>query len=681
MAKESRLAEIYRQELKTKGLLGAYLSAANERRKERYDIRNILPQSGLTGAAFQKVFGRPYRYGSSSAGQRMGSGAAGSMDTKPMVEKLTRIGIDSRMTAKNTIVLPAMARDFNLVRQNMAKLVKAQGMTPAMKADMFFKRIGERESAYESKFGKESGGLSPTSVNAGTEGTGKKSWLQSILGGIASLFTSKAGLIAGLLGLIGGYFLSDDFKKMVDGLLESIFGPDFKEKLAGIALGITAAYLAFKGAISLLESALGQLSKYILEKITGTPNTPGQTTTPDIPVPDRTGGKPAPKPNTPGGILGGRLGLGLRFLGLAGVIATVGIALNDLYDALVKASEDGRAGPPPTAAEDAAASTPANLTPLIAQRNRRIEEEKLRKDQEAITRLTNSNAELEAMIKAESPNAKAARANIESNNKTIQQIKNRNPRLNENAPSRSSAADTTDDPRKNRSYSPEKVTPMDRKALLDLIASGEAINGSYDSVNTGKIGKILTGLSNMTVAEVMKRQADGEFRAAGRYQIIPSTLNGLVRQGIVKPTDKFDSATQDKLANALIDARLRAAGDDPIKQQLELSKEWAAIANPLTGNSYYAGNGIDKASITSAQVQGVLSGATLVASNNNTGSNVNRASLDNQFASAAYEQMNPIVNVNMPQQTAQVDRGRQEVSAMNPEALLLFLVNAVTDPS
>ena len=65
MAKESRLAEIYRQELKSGGLFGAFVSALGERRKERTDFRRILPQSGITGAAFQKVFGRPYRYGSS----------------------------------------------------------------------------------------------------------------------------------------------------------------------------------------------------------------------------------------------------------------------------------------------------------------------------------------------------------------------------------------------------------------------------------------------------------------------------------------------------------------------------------------------------------------------------------------------------------------------------------------
>ena len=38
---ESRLAEIYRKELKTKGLLGALVSASGARMKEKTDIREI----------------------------------------------------------------------------------------------------------------------------------------------------------------------------------------------------------------------------------------------------------------------------------------------------------------------------------------------------------------------------------------------------------------------------------------------------------------------------------------------------------------------------------------------------------------------------------------------------------------------------------------------------------------
>mgnify|MGYP003350109658 CR=1 FL=1 len=58
MASESRLAEIYRQELKNKGLFSAFISASAARNKEKLDIRNMIPKSGISGAALEKIFGK-----------------------------------------------------------------------------------------------------------------------------------------------------------------------------------------------------------------------------------------------------------------------------------------------------------------------------------------------------------------------------------------------------------------------------------------------------------------------------------------------------------------------------------------------------------------------------------------------------------------------------------------------
>ena len=108
--------------------------------------------------------------------------------------------------------------------------------------------------------------------------------------------------------------------------------------------------------------------------------------------------------------------------------------------------------------------------------------------------------------------------------------------------------------------------------LLDLIASKESsndtVNGGYDSLNTGGsagghvahgsgtgIGKFGRPLTEMTVAEVMDMQARGSLHATGRYQIIGSTLAGLVRQGKASRSDLYDQATQDRLAIALIHRR------------------------------------------------------------------------------------------------------------------------------
>ena len=110
------------------------------------------------------------------------------------------------------------------------------------------------------------------------------------------------------------------------------------------------------------------------------------------------------------------------------------------------------------------------------------------------------------------------------------------------------------------------------QGLLDMIASKESsndtVNGGYDSLNTGGdagghvaigsgtgLGKFGRPLTQMTVAEVMDLQARGVLHATGRYQIIGGTLRGLIQQGKANRTDRYDQATQDKLAIALIHRR------------------------------------------------------------------------------------------------------------------------------
>ena len=94
------------------------------------------------------------------------------------------------------MALPEMARDMNVMRQNMQKLVKLQGGTPARGADMYFKKAGEREASYESQFGKEKLKTSPTLV--GDKKEEKKE------GGILGLLTT---LLAPILA-IGGKIVS-----------------------------------------------------------------------------------------------------------------------------------------------------------------------------------------------------------------------------------------------------------------------------------------------------------------------------------------------------------------------------------------------------------------------------------------------------------------------------------------
>jgi len=278
---ESRLAEIYRKELKTKGLLGALVSASGARMKEKTDIRNILPQTGISGAAFEKMFGKKYRYGGNGNSVRSaGDGGGGSgVDTKPMEEKLTRIGVDMKIMAKNTFVLPAMARDMNLMRMNMQKMVKLSGGTASTKADMFFKRAGDRENQYESQYKKNSS-LTPTSENTESQKGGGfgiiGSLLSGILSGLKSLFSMtlgplliqmlslllKGGLILGVITAIGKYFTDPTFAAAVNKVVTDLWNgitPEFKKQLlvgGSILLGAIAAWKISMFGLGLAMDAL-----------------------------------------------------------------------------------------------------------------------------------------------------------------------------------------------------------------------------------------------------------------------------------------------------------------------------------------------------------------------------------------------------------------------------------------
>ena len=180
--------------------------------------------------------------------------------------------------------------------------------------------------------------------------------------------------------------------------------------------------------------------------------------------------------------------------------------------------------------------------------------------------------------------------------------------------------------------------------LLDLIASGESGKAGYDAANKGKAGDTpggMPGLSNMKVGDVMRLQQEKKLFAAGRYQIIPNTLAGLISGKYgntgVSLNDTFDAATQDKLGQALINKRLQQGGDDPIKQQYALSQEFASIANPYTNSSYYDKVGNNKASIGTSAIQAALTGSpsgTVLASNRSSSGETLAAASGNSFESS-----------------------------------------------
>lgn len=160
---------------------------------------------------------------------------------------------------------------------------------------------------------------------------------------------------------------------------------------------------------------------------------------------------------------------------------------------------------------------------------------------------------------------------------------------------------------------PSAPLPTGVKGLLEQISRGEGTSdeaarkkglaSGYDvSLGYGAYGGgPKKPLSEMTLAEVKEYQkamlADPSNKlkssAVGKYQIISGTLKELQAELGLKETDKFDAATQDKMAQALLKRRgldkYTSGQISAEKFQLGLAQEWASIADPRTGQGYYAG--------------------------------------------------------------------------------------------
>lgn len=150
--------------------------------------------------------------------------------------------------------------------------------------------------------------------------------------------------------------------------------------------------------------------------------------------------------------------------------------------------------------------------------------------------------------------------------------------------------------------------------LLGLIGGIEAPKG-YNQVYGGSKLSTPKPLTQMTVSEVQAWQnqsvrAGSASSAAGRYQIIRGTLGGLVSDGILDPNERFDEAAQDRAAVALMERRgLSQYQNGQITERQfaqNLSQEWASLpvairdkkGRPAKGQSYYAGDGLNKSLTT-----------------------------------------------------------------------------------
>lgn len=187
--------DIYKQELKGKGVLSSLGSAALKRTKERLDPRNMLfGGTGILSATGQKIFGKGYSaINRSPVGKKIAeSGELKSEALNSLLVSSQRQEAQLTIIAKNSMNNNAMARDMNVMRQNMMKLVTLSGGKASRGADMFFKNKDAREAAYESQFSK-------TVTKTATSPTPIVEKKDDGRGGILGLLLTLGGTIVGAI--------------------------------------------------------------------------------------------------------------------------------------------------------------------------------------------------------------------------------------------------------------------------------------------------------------------------------------------------------------------------------------------------------------------------------------------------------------------------------------------------
>ena len=160
--------------------------------------------------------------------------------------------------------------------------------------------------------------------------------------------------------------------------------------------------------------------------------------------------------------------------------------------------------------------------------------------------------------------------------------------------------------------------------LFEIIAGGE---GGYESINRGNAGDSPGGaaayfgknLTDMTVGEVMSLQSQGKVFAVGKYQIIPKTMIGFVRNMNISMNDKFDATTQEKFKDYVVNIKrpevgkyIRGESTNRAEAAQELAREFASVGlsysedGKVRGQSRYADVGNNRASISPEAIEAAL---------------------------------------------------------------------------
>ena len=174
----------------------------------------------------------------------------------------------------------------------------------------------------------------------------------------------------------------------------------------------------------------------------------------------------------------------------------------------------------------------------------------------------------------------------------------------------------------------DKTVPRGAAILLDFIRDtevGRSDRASYDVIYANKQNKLPKPLTSMTYGEIVDAQKawskNHGSSAAGGYQFMRATLQGLANEiTSIKGTDRFEPDLQDRLGYHLL---RRRGYDQFVSGQIgivefgkRLAQEWASFPvlqstkgakrTVARGQSYYAGDGLNKSLVSPERVESVL---------------------------------------------------------------------------
>lgn len=172
----------------------------------------------------------------------------------------------------------------------------------------------------------------------------------------------------------------------------------------------------------------------------------------------------------------------------------------------------------------------------------------------------------------------------------------------------------------------DRSVPAGAALLLDAIGeieTGRKGHEGYDVIFAHAQAKLPKPITQMTIAELQGHQAKGwpaKSTASGRYQFMRATLGDLRNQLGLRDGQVFNPELQDRLGYHLLKRRgydeFMAGKIGVTEFGKRLAQEWASFPvlaatkggsrNVVRGQSYYAGDGLNKSLVTPERIETLL---------------------------------------------------------------------------